>query len=108
MANRIVHSGTKLIAVPGTPRPLGPDTACEFVDVVALQGNTDDVVIGPEPGVILSPTGDVQSGPVALLSARKGFALQPGRHKRFPAGTLSQLWLDAVVADEGVLFEAWG
>lgn len=86
-----VHSGRKLIASAGTREAIGSMVGRELI-VSPITNNTGQVVIGG-PSVI------------AASATREGVALSASAAPlRLRVANLSAVWLDSVVAAEGVTF----
>lgn len=89
---RNIGSGRQTVTTAGTPvQLLTSATECKRLDVTALYGNTDMVVVGG-------------SGVVGAAGTRKGVPLAPGNTYTFYITDVSSVWLDSVVNGEGVTF----
>lgn len=84
-------SGSKTVAVVGTPEALAASTAITKVDVTALSSNTDTIVVG-------DATVD------ATLVSRTGTPLEPGDTVTITIDDLAKVFVDVLVAGEGVSF----
>ncbi len=82
-------SGKKIVAVAGTPAPLGSQLVAGLLCVRALTGNT----------------GLVYLGDAASAASASGYPLLPGDQVVFrQVSNLGAVWVDAAVSGEGV---AW-
>lgn len=94
-----IGSGRKTVTTPGTEVPLSSVSLplVRKVDVQAELDNTDVVVVG---------SGNSGSGVevVAALATRRGIALEAGDSYTLYVNDLADVYIDAVVAGEGVTF----
>lgn len=87
-----VADGLQLVATPGTAEALASaETKIRAVLINALPENTGNVVVGA-------------STVVASSGTRRGIALVPGGSVLLRVKNLADLYVDAVVANEGVSF----
>lgn len=87
-----VRDGLQNVATPGSAVQLAAaSTRCEEVTVMANLGNTDVVTVG-------------DSTVVGAASGRRGIPLAAGVSVTLALSNLNKVWLDAVVAGEGVSF----
>lgn len=87
-----VHDGRQVVATPGTAVALATSTTCKRVTVVANEDNTGIVVVGG-------------STVVAALATRRGVPLHPLDSHSLDADNLDEIFLDAMVAANGVTFD---
>lgn len=87
-----MRDGRKTVTTPGTAVQLATSaTRCKQVTIMAELDNGDYVVVGG-------------STVVAALATRRGIPLSPGMSIVLKADDLTDIWIDAVVATEGVTF----
>lgn len=87
-----VRDGRKVVASAGTrERLVSSNTRCEKVEITALEGNSDVIVVG-----------DVTC--VAALATRRGTPLVPGQTMTLYVQDLYTLYLDSMVSGEGVSY----
>lgn len=87
-----IGDGLQLVASAGTAEALASEsTAVRAVLVQALPENTGNVVVGA-------------STVVAASATRRGICLVPGQSVMLRVKDLADLYVDAVVANEGVSF----
>lgn len=92
--------GVRQVTTPGTRvRLTAASTLCRRVIVQALKTNYDDVVVGGSTVVAAVGT---QASP-----SRRGFALGPGDWMEFVFDDLTDVYLDSVIALDGVSFVYW-
>lgn len=89
-SDTVVDSARKTVAVPGTQEQFASQ-ACKRVDIMALPTNTDIVCVG---GANVD----------AALLTRQGIALAAGQTYSVSVANTNILWVDAVVAGEGVCY----
>lgn len=86
-----IHDGRQVVTTPGTAVALAASTVCKRVTITAETNNTDMVVVGG-------------STVVAALVTRRGTPLNPGDSYSQDTDNLSEVFIDALVATEGVTF----
>ncbi len=89
--NAGLGQGRQVVATPGTPVALAASTASKVITIQAEKDNTSDIIVGAA-GVV---------GPVAT---RQGVYLSPGDSVDIPVNDLSLVYIDALVATEGVTY----
>lgn len=89
--NSTIGQGRVEVATPGTPVALGATTACKSITVQAEKDNTSDIIIGG-------------TGVIGPLATREGIYLAPGDSIDLPIDDISKVYVDALVATEGVTF----
>jgi hypothetical protein len=106
VVQRITHGiggsgdGLKQVTTPGTRvRLTAGSTLCRRVIVQALHTNLDKVVVGSVTCVAAAGT--------QAVPTRRGFALGPGDWQEFEFNDLTNVYLDSVVANDGVSFVYW-
>jgi len=90
-SNPTIGQGRKVVTTPGTPVVLAVATTCKTITIQAEKDNTSDVIIGG-------------SGVVGPLATREGIYLSPGDSVDLPINDLSLVFVDALVATEGVTY----
>lgn len=90
-----VDDGRQTVTTPGTAVALAASTTCTEIIATAETDNTDIIVIGG-------------STVVAALSTRRGNPLYPGDSMSITSDNLSKVYIDAIVAGEGVTFTYLG
>ena len=86
------RDGRKVVAAAGTAeRLVSVNTRCSEVTITAESDNTGDIVIG-------------DSTVVASAATRRGVPLVPGASYTIKIEDLYQLWIDADVSSDGVVF----
>lgn len=83
--------GRVVSVTPATAVVFGAAQPCRRIVATALPTNTDVVAVGA-------------STVLAALGSRRGITLAPGQSVEVPIDDVSKLYLDAVVAGEGVTF----
>ena len=86
-------NGRKTVTTPGTAVALSASAACAWVSVTALPSNGDVVAVGG-------------SGVLATVGSETGLLLGPGASVTVPTNNVSKVFVDAVVAGNGVSFLA--
>lgn len=87
-----VRDGRKTVTTPGTAEALvSSNTICRKVTIMAELDNTDYVVVG-------------DSTVVAALGTRRGIPLSAGMSITLEVQDLITLYIDAVIATEGVTY----
>lgn len=86
-----ITSGRKTVTTPGTAVTLGASTAIKAIIVTTLQTNGDIVAVGG-------------STVLAAEGTRNGTPLYPGQSVVMYINDLASVYIDAVVAGEGVAF----
>jgi hypothetical protein len=87
-----VRDGRKTVAIAGTAeRLVSSNTPCRRVEITALPGNSDTVVIG-------------NSTVVAAEATRRGMPVQPTQTVTLEVEDLYALYIDAMVNGEGVSY----
>jgi len=86
-----VGDNRQTVATPGTAVALAASTTIKEVTVTAETDNTDIVVVGG-------------STVVAALATRRGTPLYPGDSTTIAADNLAEVFIDAIVATEGVTY----
>lgn len=86
-------NGRKTVTTPGTPVALASSAACAWVAVTALASNADVVSVGG-------------SGVLATAGSETGVVLAPGASVTIPTTNVSNVFVDALVAGNGVSFLA--
>jgi len=86
-----VNDGRQVVATPGTAVALAASTAIKEVTVTAETNNTDIVCVGG-------------STVLADLATRRGTPLYAGDSATISADNLAEVFIDALVATEGVTF----
>lgn len=93
-------TGRKVVATPGTAVQVSSASVpCQFVRVTALESNQNVVVIG-DSGVVAGADADANSD-------REGTPLMPNESHDFPVNNPNKLWLDSVIANDGVTWTAF-
>ncbi|MCX6013509.1 MAG: hypothetical protein NTV30_08915 [Chloroflexi bacterium] len=98
-ALQVVHGlttigcGRKVVSGSGTPVTLvAVSTAFKVIDIQALETNSGFIVVG-DSHVVASPS-----------TARKGISLMPTGNIRLEGSDLLNIYLDAEISGEGVVF----
>lgn len=86
-----VHDGRKTVPTPGTAVALAASTTCKRVTIVAEENNTGVIVVGG-------------STVVAALATRRGVPLHPLDSHSLDTDDLDEVFIDAMVATDGVTF----
>jgi hypothetical protein len=86
-----ISSGRQVVAVPTTPVALAASTPITEVTITAETNNTDIVCVGG-------------SNVLATLATRRGTPLYPGDSVTLKADNLVEVYIDALVATEGVSY----
>jgi len=86
-----VADNRKTVTTPGTAVALASSTTCKRIHIQALDTNTNPVVVGG-------------STVVAASGTRRGIALLPYNSITLSVDNLSDVYVDAVTAGEGVSF----
>jgi len=87
-----VHDGRQTVPTPGTAVALAASTACKRVTIVAEEDNTGIVVVGG-------------STVVAALASRRGVPLHPLDSHSIDADNLDEVFIDAMVATDGITYD---
>tara|TARA_R110002126_G_scaffold135589_4_gene279898 strand:- start:461 stop:853 length:393 start_codon:yes stop_codon:yes gene_type:complete len=90
-SNPFIGDGRTVVAAPGTAVPLAAGTTCKTVTVQAEKDNTGDIIVGG-------------SGVVGPLLTRTGSYLSPGDSIDLPINDLNSVYIDAMVAGDGVTY----
>lgn len=84
--------GRKIVAAPGSPEALAADaTPCKWVIATALKTNSQDVWIGG-------------AGVSGVAGAEAGTPLAPGDDTTIPVDDVAKVFVDPLVAGEGVTY----
>ncbi len=89
--NPIIGQGRQVVATPGTPVALAGSTTSKTVTVQAEKDNTGDIIV-------------CGSGVVGPVATREGVYLSPGDSIDLPINDLSNVYIDAMVATDGVSY----
>ena len=104
---RMVLTGRKQVAAAGTAEQLADPLPCTQVDIFAERTNTDIVAIGMSKDLIPPGWSKRTSGVVATAAAEEGAPLGKGERYTAWVNDISEIWIDAAVATEGVTFVAY-
>jgi hypothetical protein len=106
VVQRVTHGiaaagdGNRQVTAPGTRvRLTAASTLCRKVVIQALELNEGTIVVGGSTVV-------AALGTKAALT-RRGYALGPGDWQEFEFDDLTDVWIDATVALDGVSFVYW-